>query len=187
MASERLIDVSKAAFVHPSALLFGKLTLGDGASIWPYVVARAEMHAITIGDYTNIQDFTMIHVGYDTPTVIGAYCSITHRATLHGCTIGDYCLVGIGATIMDGAVIGENSIVGEHALVRPGFVAPPNSIVAGVPARVVRSQDNLAANRMNALFYHENALAYARGNFRVGEDPALAQKLAAQVKAISSG
>jgi carbonic anhydrase/acetyltransferase-like protein (isoleucine patch superfamily) len=182
-----MIDISRAAFVHPSALLFGKLTLGEGSSVWPYTVARAEMHSIAIGDYTNIQDFVMIHVGYDTPVAVGSYCSITHRATLHGCTIGDNCLIGIGATVMDGAVIGENSIVGEHAMVRPGFVAPPNSIVAGVPARLVRIKDNRAPNRMNALFYHENALAYARGDYRVGADPAFAQKLAARLTALSSG
>ncbi len=143
------------------------------------------MHAITIGDYTNIQDFVMIHVGYDTPTIVGAYCSIAHRATLHGCTVGDNCLIGIGATIMDGAVIGSNSIVGEHALVRQGFVVPPNSIVAGVPARIVRTNDNRVANQMNALFYHENALAYLRGDYRVGLDPGFASRLGARLNALS--
>ena len=114
-----MIDVSRAAFVHPSALLYGEIQAGTGSSFWPYTVARSEIHSIAIGDYTNIQDFVMIHVGYETPTIIGSFCSITHHATVHGCTIGDNCLIGIGATIMDGAVIGENSIVGEHALV-PG-------------------------------------------------------------------
>lgn len=175
------IDISRAAFVHPSALLFGKISVGAGVSIWPYAVMRSEMHAIEIGDYTNIQDFVMIHVGYDTPTVIGAYCSITHRATLHGCRIGDHCLIGIGATVMDAAVIGENSIVAEHALVRPGFVAPPNSIVAGMPARIVRNRDNRVPNRMNALFYHENALAYAQGDYRVGTTPDFMRNLQARL------
>lgn len=179
-----MIDISKAAFVHPSALLFGQLSLDEGTSIWPYAVARAEMHAITIGAYSNIQDFVMIHVGYDHPTVVGSYCSITHRATLHGCTIGDNCLVGIGATIMDGAVIGENSIVGEHALVRAGFNAPPNSIIAGVPGRIIRTHDNKIANQMNALFYHENALAYAKGDHRCGASPDFAARLAARLAAL---
>jgi len=178
-----MIDVSKAAFVHPSALIYGEVSLGTGVSIWPNALARAEVHSITIGDYTNIQDFVMLHVAYGTPTKIGAYCSITHRATLHGCTIGDNCLIGIGATVMDGAVIGENSIVGEHALVRPGFVAPPNSIVAGVPARIIRSQDNRAANRQNAMLYYENALAYARGDHRVWAGPACAARVAARLAA----
>jgi len=178
-----MIDISKAAFVHPSALLYGEVALGAGVSIWPNTVARAEVQFISIGDYTNIQDFVMLHAGYDTPTVIGAYCSITHRATLHGCTVGDNCLIGIGAAVMDGAVIGENSIVGEHALVRAGMVVPPNSIVAGVPARIIRSQDNRAANRQNALFYHENALAYARGEHRVWADPACGARVAARLAA----
>ena len=178
-----MIDVSKAAFVHPTALLYGEVALGTGASIWPYAVARAEVHSVSIGGYTNIQDFVMLHVGYETPTVIGAYCSITHRVTLHGCTIGDNCLIGIGATVMDGAVIGENSIVGEHALVRPGVVVPPNSIVAGIPARVIRSQDNRAANRENAMMYFENALAYARGEHRVWADAACHARIAARVAA----
>jgi carbonic anhydrase/acetyltransferase-like protein (isoleucine patch superfamily) len=181
-----MIDVSRAAFIHPSALLFGKVTLGHGTSIWPYAVARAEMHDITIGEYTNIQDFVMIHVGYETATSVGSYCSITHRATLHGCTIGDNCLIGIGATVMGGAVIGENSIVAEHALVRPGFVAPPNSIVAGVPAKIVAERDSRIPNQMNAIFYHENALAYAKGNYCIGADPAVADRIAARLKELGS-
>ncbi|SRR5579883_147601 len=179
-----IIDISRAAFVHPTALLFGKIALGEGSSIWPYAVARSEMHSIEVGRYSNIQDFVMIHVGYDFPTIVGSYCSIAHHATLHGCTIGDHCLIGIGATIMDGAVVGENSIVGEHALVRPGFKAPPNSVVAGVPARIIRTQDNKRANIMNALFYYENALAYARGDHRVAEDPGFAANLAQRANAI---
>ncbi len=164
-----MIDVSRAAFVHPSALLYGEIQAGTGSSFWPYTVARSEIHSIAIGDYTNIQDFVMIHVGYETPTIIGSFCSITHHATVHGCTIGDNCLIGIGATIMDGAVIGENSIVGEHALVRAGMIVPPNSIVAGVPAKVVRERDSSTANRLNALYYHENALSLClRRASRVG-------------------
>jgi carbonic anhydrase/acetyltransferase-like protein (isoleucine patch superfamily) len=177
-----MLDVSKAAFVHPTALLYGDITTGAGVSFWPYCIARAEVHSIRIGDYTNLQDFVMLHVGYDTPTIIGSYCSITHRATLHGCTIGDNCLIGIGATVMDGAVIGENSIVGEHSLVRPGFVAPPNSIIAGVPARIVRERDSRTANRLNALFYHENALAYARGDHRRWAHPDFPAQLQARIE-----
>jgi len=178
-----MLDLSKAAFVHPTALLYGDISVGSGVSFWPYSVARAEIHSITIGDYTNLQDFVMIHVGFETPTVIGAYCSITHHATLHGCTIGDNCLIGIGATVMDGAVIGENSIVGEHSLARPGFVAPPNSIIAGVPAKIIKERDSRAANRLNALYYHENALAYARGDHRRWVAPDLPGQLQARLKA----
>jgi carbonic anhydrase/acetyltransferase-like protein (isoleucine patch superfamily) len=173
-----MVDTAAAAFIHPSALLYGTVTAGNGVSFWPYSVARAEVFFIEIGDFTNIQDHVMLHVGYNTPLKVGAYCSITHRAVLHGCIIGDYCLIGIGATVMDGAVIGENSIVGEHALVRPGFVAPANSIIAGVPARIVRTQDSRGANRTNAIMYYENALAYAKGHHRVWADPGFPGRIA---------
>ena len=90
---------------------------------------------------------------------------------LHGCTIGDNCLIAIGATVMEGAVIGENSIVGGHAFVPDGMVVPPNSIVMGTPARVVRTANNFVANRVNAMLYHHNAQCYARGEHRGWEGP----------------
>ncbi|QIE54798.1 gamma carbonic anhydrase family protein [Pikeienuella piscinae] len=153
----------RAAFIHPTALLHGRVTLSDGVSVWPYVVTRAEMHEIRIGARTNLQDHVMVHVGYSTPTIIGADCSITHRVVLHGCEIGDRCLIGIGATVMDSAKIGANSIVAGHAIVSEGAEFPENSIIAGVPAKLVKTRDNRAANLMNARFYHINALNYAQG------------------------
>jgi carbonic anhydrase/acetyltransferase-like protein (isoleucine patch superfamily) len=108
----------------------------------------------------------MVHIGYTGPAIIGDYCSIAHRVMLHGCTIGDNCLIGIGATVMDGVVIGENSIVAGHAFVREGTIIPANSIVVGTPARVVRTANNWIANRLNAWLYHRNAQHYARGDHR---------------------
>ena len=157
------VTLNDPAFIHDTALLFGKVSVGKDASIWPYVVARAEMHEICIGERSNIQDHVMIHVGYTTPTIIGADCSITHRAVLHGCEIGDRVLIGIGATVMDGAKIGSNSIVAGHSIVTEGSEFPENSIVAGSPARLVKSVDNSAANLMNAKFYHQNAINYSKG------------------------
>ena len=87
-------------------------------------------------------------------------------AVLHGCTIGDNCLIGINATVMDSVVIGENSIVAGHCIVSAGTVIPPNSIVAGVPGKVVKTRNNFVANRMNAVLYHRNGLAYAQGDHR---------------------
>jgi carbonic anhydrase/acetyltransferase-like protein (isoleucine patch superfamily) len=127
------------------------------------VVARAECEEIRIGRMTNIQDFVMIHVGYDWPTRIGDFCSITHHATVHGCTLGDAVLVGINAVIMDGAVIGAGSIVAGGAMVTEGSEFPENSIIAGVPARQIGERDNARANRMNAWLYHRNAEFYRRG------------------------
>ncbi|GLT09240.1 gamma carbonic anhydrase family protein [Sulfitobacter porphyrae] len=164
------VTLNDPAFVHDSALLFGKVTLGPGSSVWPYVVTRAEMHEIIIGARTNIQDHVMIHVGYTTPTIVGEDCSITHRVVLHGCEIGDRVLIGIGATIMDGAKIGSNSIVAGHSIVTEGSEFPENSIIAGSPARLVKTRDNGPANLANARFYHMNALNYAQGIDRLTED-----------------
>ncbi|QFT57632.1 2,3,4,5-tetrahydropyridine-2,6-dicarboxylate N-acetyltransferase [Sulfitobacter sp. THAF37] len=164
------VTLNDPAFIHDSAQLFGKVTLGPGSSVWPYVVTRAEMHEIRIGARTNIQDHVMIHVGYATPTIVGEDCSITHRVVLHGCEIGDRVLIGIGATIMDGAKIGSNSIVAGHAIVTEGSEFPENSIIAGSPAKLVKTRDNGAANLANARFYHLNALNYAQGIERLTED-----------------
>ena len=154
------------AYVHSTAHLYGKVTLEENASIWVNVVARAEHAEIVVGAYTNIQDFVMLHIGDATPTIIGSHCSITHHCTIHGCTIGDNCLIGINATIMDGCVIGENSIVAGHTFLKAGTIIPPNSVVMGMPGAVVRTQNNFVRNRLNAYLYYRNALAYASGNYR---------------------
>ena len=155
-----------AAYIDPTARIYGGVEIGEAASLWPYSVVRAESKFVRIGRYTNLQDHVMVHVGYHAPTTVGDYCSITHRVVLHGCTIGDNCLIGIGATIMEGVVIGENSIVAGHAFVADGTIVPPNSIVMGTPAKVVRSLNCFVANRVNAMLYHRNAQAYARGDHR---------------------
>jgi carbonic anhydrase/acetyltransferase-like protein (isoleucine patch superfamily) len=157
----------QSEFIHASAFMFGDVRAAKGSSIWPNVVMRAEHEFISIGENTNIQDFSMIHVGYKTPTIIGAHCSITHHCTIHGCTIEDNCLIGINATIMDGAIVGENSIIGPHSLVREGQVIPPNSIVVGAPATVVKSRNNYVANKLNAWMYFVNAQAYSKGDYRL--------------------
>lgn len=157
------VDASKAAYIHESAYIYGRVTLGAGSSVWPNVVMRAEMHEIVIGARTNIQDFCMVHVGGRTPTIVGDDCSITHHVTLHGCDVGDKCLIGINATLMDGSKIGANSIVAGHSIVMENQEFPENSIIAGVPAKLVKSRDNGQANFFNAAFYHENAKNYANG------------------------
>ena len=173
-------DIHPTAWVAPSAQLYGGVTVGDGASIWPNAVLRAECQEIRIGRMTNVQDFVMVHVAYDRPTIVGAFCSITHHVTIHGCTVEDDCLVGINATIMDGAVIGRGSIVAGGAFVKEGTVIPPGSIVAGVPAKVVRSRDSARENRLNAWLYHRNAEHYRRGLHRAWEGPEYEAWLAAK-------
>jgi carbonic anhydrase/acetyltransferase-like protein (isoleucine patch superfamily) len=164
-------DLERAAYIDSSARIFGAVQVGEGVSIWPGAVIRAESHRVVIGDYTNIQDHVMVHVGYGCAAEIGTHCSITHRVVLHGCIIENDCLIGIGATIMDRAVIGRHSIVAGHAFVTEGTVIPPNSIVMGTPAKVVATRNNYAANRLNAWLYHRNARAYARGYHRAWSGP----------------
>lgn len=164
------VHLDRPAFIHESANLFGRVNLAPDVSIWPNVVMRAEIFDITIGSRSNIQDFVMIHVGFETPTIVGEDCSITHHATLHGCQIGNRCLIGINATIMDRAKIGNNCIVAGHSIVVEGSEFPENSIIAGVSARKVKTVDNSEANLMNARFYLQNARNYARGIERLSQE-----------------
>ena len=163
--------VHPSAWIAPSALLSGAVEIGADASVWHNAVMRAECCEISVGRMTNIQDFAMLHVGYDAPTSIGEFCSITHRATIHGATIGDHCLIGIGATIMDGAVIGKGSIVGGGALVPEGKEFPPGSIIVGIPAKRIATRDASRENRLNAWQYRRNAEHYARGVHRAWDGP----------------
>lgn len=164
------VTIDETVWVHDSALIYGHVSIGPDSSVWPYVVMRSEMYHIKIGARTNIQDFVMVHVGAGTPTIIGDDCSITHHATLHGCTIGDKCLIGINATIMDGAKIGNNCIVAGHSIVTEGSEFPDNSIIAGSPAKLVKTRDSGDANAMNAAFYLQNAKNYAKGLHRFSDD-----------------
>lgn len=134
------------SWVAPSADVIGNVTMGKECSIWFGCVIRGDVHYITIGDRTNIQDLSMIHVTHykkedmsdGNPTIIGSDVTIGHRVMMHGCTIGDACLVGMSATILDGAVIGKESIVGAGALVTKNKVFPPRSLIMGSPAKVIR-------------------------------------------------
>jgi carbonic anhydrase/acetyltransferase-like protein (isoleucine patch superfamily) len=169
------VVVDAQAFIHPTAQIYGKVSVAEGASIWPNVVVRAESQEVVIGRRTNIQDFVMVHVGNGTGTIIGEDCSITHHVTLHGCLIGDRVLVGIGATIMDGCVVGENSIIAGQAFLKEGTVIPPNSIVMGAPGKVVKERNSAAANAFNAWMYRENAAAYVRGEHRLWSKASFAE------------
>jgi carbonic anhydrase/acetyltransferase-like protein (isoleucine patch superfamily) len=171
MNSELRAMFPDAAYIDPTARVHGRVEIGTESSLWPYTVIRAEGLHVRIGRCSNLQDHVMVHVGYRAPTIVGDYCSITHRVVLHGCTVGDNCLIGIGATVMEGAVIGENCIVAGHSYVADNTVIPPNSIVMGTPARVVRTRNSFVANRVNAMLYHRNALAYAKGDHRAWDGP----------------
>lgn len=124
-------------FVADGARLIGDVRVGDGSSIWFNVVLRGDIHPVIIGHHTNIQDNSVCHVGYHEPCVVGNYVTAGHGVILHGCTIHDEVLIGMGAVIMDRVVIGEQSIIGAAALVTQDTVIPPGSLVYGSPAKVV--------------------------------------------------
>ena len=175
--------VEKPLWCAPGAQIYGDVRFHENVNIWPNATLRAESDYIEIGAFTNIQDFAMVHIA-DRPTIIGEYCSITHHCTIHGATIGDNCLIGINATVMDGAVVGANSIVAGHTIVTEGTIIPENSIVAGVPGKVVATRNSYVDNKLNAVAYYENALGYLEGNHRVWADDAYAEKMMALKEAL---
>lgn len=166
-----LQSIDPSVYVAASAEIYGQVRVGAESSIWPKVVIRAEAMEVEIGRYTNLQDFVMVHVGYGHATRIGDFCSITHHSTVHGCTIGDDCLIGINAVVMDGAVVGKGSIVAGGAMIKEGDVFGPGSIIGGVPAKKIAERDSSRPNRMNAWQYHWNAQAYKRGDQRAWSGP----------------
>ncbi|WP_319454383.1 MULTISPECIES: gamma carbonic anhydrase family protein [unclassified Mycobacterium] len=153
------------SWVAPNASVLGDVRLAAKASVWYAVTLRAEFEPIDIGYGTNIQDGSTIHVDPGFPARIGSGVSVGHNAVLHGCTVEDDCLIGMGAIVLNGAVIGTGSLVAAGAVVPQGAVIPPRSLVAGVPGKVRRelSDDEVAGNRTNALVYehlsemHRNA------------------------------
>jgi carbonic anhydrase/acetyltransferase-like protein (isoleucine patch superfamily) len=154
-------------YQHPTALVYGKVSIAGESSLWPYSVIRAEINEVIIGRRVNIQDFVMIHVGEKHPVIIGENTSITHRVVIHGAKIGKNCLIGIGAILMDGCEIGDNSIVAPGALVRENMVFEPNSLIIGSPAKKLSSFNYGEANFRNALAYLENAKGYVNQNYTI--------------------
>jgi carbonic anhydrase/acetyltransferase-like protein (isoleucine patch superfamily) len=147
-----------------NATLIGDVTLGEQASVWFGAVARADFSPITIGARTNIQDGCVLHTDPGFPLTIGSGVSAGHRAVLHGCTIDDDVLVGMGSTVLNGARIGAESLVAAGAVVLEGTEIPPRSLVAGVPGKVRRplTDDEAAKIRENARMYVELAQRYGR-------------------------
>lgn len=143
------------SWVAPNASLIGQVSLAARASVWYSATVRAEAEPIEIGFGTNIQDGVTVHVDPEFPAVLGCGVTVGHNAVLHGCTIGDDVLIGMGAIVLNGAVIGAGSLIAAGAVVPQGMVVPPRSLVAGVPGRVRRelSEAEVAHNRHNAVFY----------------------------------
>lgn len=130
-------EVHGTAWVHPAATVIGRVSLGAHASVWPGAVVRGDRDAITIGEESNVQDGAVLHCDPGVPCVVGRRVTIGHRAVVHGCTVEDGALIGIGAVVLNHAVIGAGSLVAAGAVVGEGKVIPPGSLVVGVPARVL--------------------------------------------------
>jgi len=148
-------NLHQQSWVAPNATVVGHVTAGPKASIWYGAVLRAEFEPIEIGEGSNLQDNVTVHVDPGFPATIGAGVSVGHNAVLHGCTVEDGCLIGMGAVVLNGARIGAGSLVAAGAVVGQGAVIPPGSLVAGVPGKVKRelSADEVAHNRLNAQVY----------------------------------
>jgi len=149
--------IHPTAFVHPSSELIGRITISKNASIWPTVVLRGDIERITIGIDSNVQDATVMHTSKGLPVVLGKGVTIGHGAIVHGAKIGDYCLIGMGAILLDGCVIGKECLVGAGALVPEGVRIPPRSLVIGLPGKVARP---LKPEELRLL--HQRAKDYIR-------------------------
>ncbi|HUX50000.1 MAG TPA: gamma carbonic anhydrase family protein [Spirochaetia bacterium] len=133
-------EVSQAAYLAPGCCIVGDVKIGRDSSIWFNAVVRGDVHWVRVGERTNVQDLCMLHVTHDTyPLTIGNDVTIGHSVTVHGCTIQDSCLIGMGAVVLDGAIVETETMIAAGAVVTPGFVVPHHTLVAGVPARVVRT------------------------------------------------
>ncbi|MGW2747053.1 gamma carbonic anhydrase family protein [Streptomyces sp. NPDC001450] len=155
-------QVDPGAFVAPTAAVIGDVTLHAGASVWYGAVVRGDVETITVGADANVQDNVTLHADPGFPVSVGERVSIGHNAVVHGATVEDDCLIGMGATVLNGAVIGAGSLVAAQALVPQGMVVPPGSLVAGVPAKVRRelSEEERQGVTLNGTMYAELAKAH---------------------------
>lgn len=163
-------SIAQNVFIAPSADIIGEVSIGSGSSIWFGCVVRGDVNSISIGENTNIQDLSMIHVTHYTrenrsdgfPTIIGDNVTVGHRVMLHGCVVEDACLIGMSATILDGAVIGKESIVGAGSLVTKNKKFPPRSLIMGNPAKFIRelNDDEVASLYKSATNYVKFMMSY---------------------------
>lgn len=137
-----------APFVHSLAFVCGDVVIGPRASIWPFAVLRGDTERIEVGEESNLQDGVIVHSDHGMPTIIGRRVGVGHRAIIHGSTVEDDCLIGMGAVLLNGVRVGSGSIVGAGAVCREGMQIPPNSLVLGVPARVARETTEAERGRI---------------------------------------
>lgn len=162
-------DLAEDAWVADTAAVIGNVIMHAGSSVWFGAVVRGDNDPITIGEGANVQDGAVLHSDTGSPLVIGKNVTLGHQAMVHGCTIGEGTLVGIGATILNGTTIGKNCIIGAHALITEGKTIPDNSMVMGAPGKVVKtlSEPQIAMLKMSAQFYVGNSKRFKDGLKRV--------------------
>lgn len=167
---ERKVESKGDFWVADSAQVMGSVVIGNNVSVWFNAVVRADMDTITIGDNTNIQDGAVLHVDLGVPLNIGEGVTVGHKAMLHGCTVGDYSLIGINAVVLNNAKIGKNCIIGANALVPEGMEIPDNSVVLGSPAKIVKevSDKQKKLFQLSAMHYVAQSQFY-KTNLKVDE------------------
>jgi len=164
--------IHKTVFVAPDATLVGEIELEENSSVWYKSVIRADIAKIRLGSNSNIQDLTVCHVDFDKPIIIGSYVTIGHRVLLHACSIGNNCLIGMGAIILDGAKIGNNCIIGAGSLVLKNTIIPDYSLVLGSPAKIIKTLEikdiepviKNAKDYVSLAILHRRYLSDARKN-----------------------
>lgn len=132
-------DIDEKTFIAEGAQVTGAVRMMEYSSLWHNTVARGDVNRIEIGRYSNVQDNSVLHVADDSPTIIGDYVTVGHGAILHGCVVNDHCLIGMGAVILNNAIIGRGSIVAAGCVIREGMIIPEYSLVAGVPAKIIKT------------------------------------------------
>jgi carbonic anhydrase/acetyltransferase-like protein (isoleucine patch superfamily) len=160
--------IDETAYVHPDAVVIGRVTLGPESSVWPTTVLRGDHGTITVGARTSVQDGTIVHTTSEFPTIIGADCVVGHNTHLEGCVVEDGCLIGSGSITLNRAVIGAGSIVAAGALVPEGMHVPPRTLVAGVPAKVKRSDIDYVFTPIAVQHYIETGRQHRKGLRRIG-------------------
>ena len=146
--------LDEKTFIADGAKAIGAVTMKEFSSLWFNVVARGDVNRIEIGRYSNVQDNSVVHVADAHPTIIGDFVTVGHNAIIHGCTIEEHCLIGMGAVVLNGAVVGKGSIIAAGAVVKENQVIPPHSLVVGIPAKVVKAvPDEWASIHAQAVKY----------------------------------
>ena len=159
-------EIHETAFVHPDAVIIGRIRIGAEASVWPCAVLRGDHGLIEVGARTSVQDGTVVHCTHEWPTLIGADCVVGHNAHLEGCVVGDGCLIGSGSITLNRVTVGAGAIVAAACLVPEGFEVPPGALVAGVPAKVKRTGVPPGFTEDSVRTYIESGQVHRAGLYR---------------------